>query len=251
MKQNELKAFLDEKAEYYESRRFIDTDPIQIPHRFDSKEDIEIMGLFAAIIAWGNRKSIIQSAGKIATMLDFQPADFVKNHQESDLEALPHFVHRTFMREDLLFFLRALQGLYHDHDGLEASFFHPKGVFEGIEKWRELMLENPHASRSEKHLASPARNSAAKRLNMYLRWMVRSSRKGVDFGIWTQFDSSSLYCPLDVHSGRVARKLGLLKRKANDWKAATELRENLLALDPADPVKYDFALFGLGAFEKF
>lgn len=247
----ELKDFLDLKAAQYESRSFIDEDPILIPHQFSAKEDQEIIGLFAAIIAWGNRKSIIKSAQRIVELLDQAPAQFVREHQESDLEALAPFVHRTFMREDLQFFLRALQGIYLEHHGLEAAFKHPEGIKAGIEQWRSLMLATSHQQRSEKHLASPMRNSAAKRLNMYLRWMVRSADQGVDFGIWKSIKASELYCPLDVHSGRVARKLGLLKRKANDWKAAEELRSALLKLDPEDPVKYDFALFGLGVYEKF
>ncbi len=251
MKPKELKEFLDAKAAQYESRSFIDDDPILIPHHFESKADIEIIGLLAAVIAWGNRKSIIKSAWRICELLEMNPAQFVSEHQESDLEALPHFVHRTFMREDLQFFLRALQRIYLDKGGLEKAFHHPEGIKSGIEQWRNWMLETTHAQRSEKHLASPAKNSAAKRINMYLRWMVRSNSAGVDFGIWSTIKAADLYCPLDVHSGRVARKLGLLERKANDWKAAEELRRNLFNLDSEDPIKYDFALFGLGVFEKF
>jgi len=251
LKAKELTDFLNLKAAQYENRSFIDEDPILIPHRYSAKEDIEIIGLLAATIAWGNRKSIIKSALRICEILDDQPAQFVREHQDSDLENLPPFVHRTFMRDDLIFFLRALQRIYQEKNGLEAVFHHPKGIKDGIEQWRTIMLETRHESRSTKHLASPFKNSAAKRINMYLRWMVRSGAAGVDFGIWQQIEASTLYCPLDVHSGRVARKLGLLQRKANDWKAAEELRSNLIQLDAEDPVKYDFALFGLGVFEKF
>tara|TARA_B100001115_G_scaffold184763_1_gene188737 strand:+ start:169 stop:924 length:756 start_codon:yes stop_codon:yes gene_type:complete len=251
LKAKELKDFLDTKAAQYEERSFLDEDPIQIPHRFSRKEDIEIMALLTATIAWGNRKSIIRSALKIAELLDEAPFDFVMQHQESDLKALPPFVHRTFQLEDLQFFLRALKGIYENTGGLESAFYHPEGLKAGIEQFRGIMLQTPHAQRSEKHLSSPFKNSAAKRLNMYLRWMVRSADAGVDFGIWQQIKASQLYCPLDVHSGRVARKLGLLDRKANDWKANEELQTALLKLDPEDPVKYDFALFGLGVFEKF
>lgn len=251
MNLKELKDFLDLKAAQYESRSFIDEDPILIPHQFSTKEDIEIIGLLAAIIAWGNRKSILKSAHRICELLDQAPAEFVRNHQSSDLEALGAFVHRTFMREDLQFFLRALQRIYSEHQSLESCFSHPQGIKLGIEQWRSIMLQTSHAQRSEKHLASPQRNSAAKRLNMYLRWMIRSSDRGVDFGLWKSFSASDLFCPLDVHSARVARKLGLLNRKATDWKAAEELRLSLLALDAEDPVKYDFALFGLGVYEKF
>ncbi|WP_421753117.1 TIGR02757 family protein [Croceimicrobium sp.] len=251
MKIKELKDFLDRKAAQYEARSFLDEDPIQIPHRYSRKEDIEIMGLLTATIAWGNRKSIIRSALNIAELLDEAPFEFVMQHEESDLKALPPFVHRTFQLEDLQFFLRALKNIYQDKGGLERAFNHPKGMKAGIEQFREHMFSIPHAPRSEKHISSPFKNSAAKRLNMYLRWMVRPSTAGVDFGLWQQINTSALYCPLDVHSGRVARKLGLLKRQANDWKANEELRTSLLNFDRVDPVKYDFALFGLGIFEKF
>lgn len=251
MNHSELQDFLNAKAAHYESFSFIEDDPIKIPHLFSAKEDIEIIALLAATIAWGNRKSIIKSAKKIAEFLDYQPAQFVKEHRDSDLKALPHFVHRTFMREDLQFFLQALQNIYLTKGGLENAFCHIEGVKQGIEQWRNWMLETPHAKRSEKHLASPAKNSAAKRINMYLRWMVRPASNGVDFGLWQKIKPADLYCPLDVHSGRVARKLALLTRQANDWKAAEELRSSLVSFDESDPVKYDFALFGLGVYEKF
>ncbi len=250
MKTKELREFLDLKAEQYEQVSFIASDPICIPHRFSKKEDIEIIGLLVATIAWGNRLSIIKNGHRLIELLDGCPHDFILNHQESDLAAMDHFVHRTFNLDDLHFFLRALQNIYKSV-GLEASFKHPQGIKEGISQFRRLMLQTPHQKRSEKHLSDPFKGSAAKRLNMYLRWMVRKAEHGVDFGIWKDLKSSGLYCPLDVHSGRVARKLGLLHRKANDWKAAEELRASLLDLDPEDPVKYDYALFGLGVFEQF
>lgn len=250
MKAKEKKDFLDFKARQYEASSFISSDPISIPHQFSRPEDIEIIGLLVATIAWGNRLSIIKSGQKLIQILDGRPYDFVVNHRSSDLEALPPFVHRTFQLVDLKFFIRALQKIYHE-GSLEDAFYHPEGLKFGIEQFRAKMFLSPHEKRSEKHISSPVKGSSAKRLNMYLRWMVRSAEKGVDFGLWSKIKASDLYCPLDVHSGRVARMLGLLSRKANDWKAAEELRESLLKLDPSDPVKYDFALFGLGVFEKF
>ncbi len=250
MKAKELKDFLDFKAKEYESSSFISHDPISIPHQFSLKEDIEIIGLLVATIAWGNRLSIIKSGNRLVELLDGAPFDFVQNHRESDLKALEGFVHRTFQSADLIFFLKGLQGIYGDGT-LESTFFHPEGLKEGLLKFRSKMFNSPHEKRSEKHISNPFKGSAAKRLNMYLRWMVRSNEGEVDFGLWSQIKPGDLYCPLDVHSGRVARKLGLLKRKANDWKAAEELRQSLVKLDPKDPVKYDFALFGLGVFEKF
>lgn len=251
MKAKDLKLFLDEKAEQYENSAFLDEDPIQIPHRFSRKEDIEIIGLLTATIAWGNRKSIIRSAENIITVLEEQPYAFVMESGENELKRAEGFVHRTFQAEDLQFFIKGLRGIYSEYESLETAFHHPQGIAQGIEQFRAAMFRVPHATRSEKHISSPLKNSASKRLNMYLRWMVRNPAKGVDFGLWNTIKPAALYCPLDVHSGRAARKLGLIKRKANDWKAAEELRENLLKLDPLDPVKYDFALFGLGVFEKF
>jgi uncharacterized protein (TIGR02757 family) len=251
LKAKELREFLDAKAEQYETSAFLDDDPVQIPHRFSLPQDQEIIGLLSATIAWGNRKSIIRSALRICALMDEAPYQFVMEHQETDLKRMEGFVHRTFQADDLRFFIQGLRQLYLNAPSLETAFYHPEGMAAGIEKFRREMFKTPHAQRSEKHISSPAKNSAAKRLNMYLRWMVRSNQKGVDFGLWQQIKPADLYCPLDVHSGRAARKLGLLKRKANDWKAAEELRLSLVKLDPQDPVKYDFALFGLGVFEKF
>lgn len=254
MKKKELKQFLDEKVQTYNSPSFIAWDPIQIPHRFTKKEDIEIAGFLAATIAWGNRKSIINSATNMLERMDNSPYDFVTNFSKADEAQLEGFVHRTFQDVDLLYFLKALRYLYTEKDGLEATF---KRVSKGtnlqlaIHHFKKLFFSLPHQQRTEKHLSDPLKNSAAKRINMFLRWMVRTDNAGVDFGIWKTLSPSQLSCPLDVHSGNVARKLKLLKRKQNDAKAVAELDGALRRLDPADPVKYDFALFGLGAFEKF
>lgn len=246
-----LKEFLDEKAAHYESMDFIDTDPIQIPHRFSLKEDIEISGFLSSTIAWGNRKMIIKSASRMMELMDNAPFEFVINHTEKDRENLEHFVHRTFNIEDFKYFLKALQQIYKDYGGLEEQFVNEPGINRSIHEFKELFFSFGSLNRSHKHMGDPMKKSAAKRMHMYLRWMVRSSAKGVDFGIWNQISPSILYCPLDVHSGNVARKLGLLNRKQNDFKALEELQTELLKMDASDPVKYDFALFGLGVFEKF
>lgn len=254
LKQSELKEFLDEKAFQYNSPQFITTDPIQIPHRFTAKEDIEIIAFLVASIAWGNRKSIITSGNKIADLLGNAPYDFVINHTERDLDALDRFVHRTFNAIDLKFFIISLQNIYINHQGLEAVF--QSGVTKeslqlAIHEFKKVFFSIPHPERTMKHVSDPLKNSAAKRLNMYLRWMIRKDNAGVDFGIWKTLSPALLSCPLDVHSGNVARKLGLLSRKQNDAKALQELDAALRKLDPADPAKYDFALFGLGVFEGF
>ncbi|WP_350285985.1 TIGR02757 family protein [uncultured Croceitalea sp.] len=254
MTKAELKSFLDSKAAQYEHPKFIGDDPIQIPHRFSKKEDIEISGFLTATIAWGNRKSIINNANRLMELLDHAPHDFVMTHEGTDLERLQQFVHRTFNGIDLNHFIKALQHLYQKHQGLEAIFQkyqEPKSLQPAISKFKSLFFELPHEQRSQKHVSDPLRGSAAKRINMFLRWMVRPADKGVDFGIWQHLSPAQLSCPLDVHSGNVARKLKLLKRKQNDAKALAELDKNLRTLDALDPVKYDFALFGLGVFEKF
>ena len=250
----ELKEFLDLKAQYYQSQEFIEADPIQIPHRFSKKEDIEIAGFLAATIAWGNRTSIIKNATKIISLMDESPFDFIMNHKAKDLEGFNGFVHRTFNAGDLKYFIVALQNLYKNHGGLETAMSQdaPKlGVQPALHHFKKRFFELPHQVRTQKHLADPLKGSAAKRINMYLRWMVRSSSTGVDFGIWESIHSRQLSCPLDVHSGTIARKLGILDRKQNDAKAVLELDNQLRLMDAEDPVKYDFALFGLGAFEKF
>ncbi len=251
---SELKEFLDSKVKQYNHPEFIESDPIQIPHQFTIKEDIEIAGFLTATIAWGNRKSIINNAKRMMSLLDNSPHDFVMNHQETDLEKLQQFVHRTFNGHDFIQFIVSLQHIYKTHNGLESVFSkHAKNqsLQTSISKFKTIFFEIEHLQRTQKHISDPLKNSAAKRLNMFLRWMVRNDKTGVDFGIWKSISPSELSCPLDVHSGNVARKLGLLSRKQNDAKALAELDTALRKLDPIDPVKYDYALFGLGVFEGF
>jgi uncharacterized protein (TIGR02757 family) len=254
LKKSELKEFLDTKVETYNNPKFIESDPIQIPHKFTRKEDIEISGFLTATIAWGNRKSIINNANRLMELLDNSPYDFVINHQETDLEKLRSFVHRTFNGDDCIQFIKSLKHIYTNHNGLEAVFSnHLKNtsIQPSISKFKSVFFEVKHLHRTQKHVSDPLKNSAAKRINMFLRWMVRDDNAGVDFGIWHSISPSILSCPLDVHSGNVARKLKLLKRKQNDAKALMELDTALRKLDQNDPVKYDFALFGLGVFEGF
>lgn len=248
----ELKKFLDYKANYYESIRFINSDPIKIPHLFSKKEDIEVASFLIASISWGNRVSILNSGNKMIELMDSEPFDFVINHQERDLKVFDGFVHRTFNEIDLKFFIRSLQNIYKNHSGLENLFKPYKSSLQlGINNFRSIFFEIDHPKRVEKHVSDPLKGSAAKRLNMFLRWMVRSNAKGVDFGIWKNISPSQLSVPLDVHTGNIARKLLLINRKQNDSKTLMELDKKLRILDPVDPVKYDFALFGLGVFEKF
>ncbi|MBQ0768806.1 MAG: TIGR02757 family protein [Bizionia sp.] len=254
MTKTELQDFLDAKVELYNNPSFITSDPIQIPHQFSLKEDIEIAGFLSATIAWGNRKSIINNANKMMELLDHSPYDFIMNHEEIDLIKLETFVHRTFNGFDFATFVSGLQHIYKNHNGLEAVFTkhaNTEGLQASIHHFKTVFFEIDHLQRTQKHISDPLKNSAAKRINMFLRWMVRTDNTGVDFGIWKHISPSKLSCPLDVHSGNVARKLGLLKRKQNDGKALKELDDALRLLDPNDPVKYDFALFGLGVFEGF
>ena len=254
MNRKELKEFLDEKAAYYDRPQFIESDPIQIPHAFNQKEDIEVAGFLVATIAWGNRKSIINNGIKLMDLMGNSPFDFVMNHSKKDLKPLSHFVHRTFNGKDLRYFLIALRHIYLEHHGLEQLFTkhaEKDSLQSSIHEFRKVFFSLTHLPRTEKHVSDPLKNSAAKRINMYLRWMVRPNDTGVDFGIWKSLTPAKLSCPLDVHSGNVARKLNLLERKQNDGKALAELDHALRKLDPLDPVKYDFALFGLGVFEKF
>ncbi|ARV05400.1 TIGR02757 family protein [Polaribacter sp. SA4-10] len=254
MTKKELKEFLDEKVVLYNNPKFIESDPIQIPHRFSLKEDIEIAAFLTAIISWGNRTMIIKNASKMMDLLDNSPYDFVLNHQEKDLETLNNFVHRTFNNIDLQQFIKSLQHIYKNHDGLESilSIKDNSTTYQTtISEFKNVFFEVLHQQRTQKHISDPLKNSAAKRINMFLRWMVRSDKAGVDFGLWQKHNPANLSCPLDVHSGNVARKLKLLLRTQNDWKAVAELDKNLRNLDKKDPVKYDFALFGLGVFEKF
>ena len=245
----ELKEYLDFKAEQYNTTTFIESDPIQLPHRFSRKEDIEIVSFLVATIAWGKRTMIIRSGERLLDIMEHSPFEFIQNYEKrTDLT----FVHRTFNATDLDFFFRSLKNIY-KNGGLEKAFApHPQfdGVKGRIINFREQFLATEHELRSEKHLSNPAKNSAAKRINMFLRWMVRKDNCGVDFGIWNSIPQSDLYLPLDVHTSNNARELGLLNRKQNDWKALDELMQNLREMDAKDPVKYDFALFGIGAFEK-
>lgn len=254
MKLNELKDFLDTKVVQYNNPQFLDSDPIQIPHLFAKKEDIEISAFLTATIAWGNRKSIINNANFLMELLDYDPYNFVLSHNESDLIKLEPFVHRTFNSIDLIYFIKSLRNIYNHYSGLEGIFNQyssDTSTQPAITKFKQIFFELTHPKRTTKHISDPAKGSAAKRLNMFLRWMVRDNTTTVDFGIWKSISPSILSCPLDVHSGNVARKLGLLIRKQNDSKSVTELDSLLRKMDPIDPVKYDFALFGLGVFEKF
>jgi len=250
----EISDLLNAKAEEYNHPRFIETDPVQVPHSFTKKEDIEISGFLTATIAWGNRKMIIRNAEKMMDLMGNSPYDFIMDHREHHLDRLEGFVHRTFNATDLRFFISSLKNIYQNHSGLENVFAknaEPNSLHASIHHFKKIFFEIDHPQRTQKHISDPLKGSAAKRINMYLRWMVRNDRKGVDFGLWKSISPSQLSCPLDVHSGNVARKLGLIHRKQNDAKALNELDINLRKLDPIDPVKYDFALFGLGVFEKF
>ncbi|AEW86149.1 hypothetical protein FCOL_06640 [Flavobacterium columnare ATCC 49512] len=254
MEFTELKSFLDEKVDLYNRLDFIESDPIQIPHLFSIKEDIEIAAFLTATIAWGNRKMIIKNAQKMMSLLGDSPYDFILNHNSAQLNKLESFVHRTFNGQDFIQFIKSLQHIYLHHKGLENLFSkhtENNSTQKAISEVKKVFFEIPHTIRSQKHLSDPLNNSAAKRINMFLRWMCRQDSTGVDFGLWKKISPSALSCSLDVHSGNVARKLGLLNRKQNNAKALHELDTNLRLLDPKDPVKYDFALFGLGVFEGF
>lgn len=245
---------LEAKVAQYNQPGFIPNDPVSIPHLFSRQQDIEIMGFWAAVLAWGQRKTIIAKCRELIRLMDGAPYDFVRNHQPADLKPFLSFKHRTFNDTDTLYFLHFFQTFYRDHDTLEEAFV-PAGDFylqthtaeRALVRFHEVFFALEDApARTRKHIATPARKSSCKRLNMFLRWMVRKDNAGVDFGIWNRLKMSELVCPCDVHVERVARKLGLLHRPQTDWLAAMELTGNLRAFDPADPVKYDFALFGLG-----
>ncbi|MEM0578178.1 TIGR02757 family protein [Flavobacterium polysaccharolyticum] len=254
MTEAELKDFLDQKVVQYNTLDFIESDPVQIPHLFTQKEDIEIAGFLSATIAWGNRKMIIKNSHKMMDLMGNSPYDFVLSHSENQLDSLDQFVHRTFNGQDFKAFVKGLQHIYTHHGGLETVFTQHQettSTQKSIHEFKKIFFEANQPQRSQKHISDPLNNSAAKRINMYLRWMCRQDTKGVDLGIWKSIPPSKLSCPLDVHSGNVARKLGLLTRKQNDAKALNELDTQLRHLDPKDPVKYDFALFGLGVFEGF
>lgn len=251
----QLKDFLDKKVEAYNQPSFIPHDPISIPHRFTQQQDIEIAGFFAAIFAWGNRRIIINKTTELMALMDNAPYQFVQEYTDSDLKKLLLFKHRTFNTTDLLYCIHFFQHHYIVHTSLETAFFpndNVNTVEAGLNHFHTYFFSLPDApDRTKKHIAAPFRKSTCKRLNMYLRWMIRQDNKGVDFGIWTPISPAALICPIDVHVARVARKLGLIRRNITDWQTAIELTEQLQQLDPLDPVKYDFALFGLGVSEKF
>ena len=250
----ELKSFLDLKVETYNRNSFISSDPIQIPHQFSKKEDIEIAGFLSATIAWGNRTMIIKNSKRMMEIMDNSPFDFIMNHSKKELSSITNFVHRTFNSTDLQYFIKSLQNIYENYEGLENILKPLKNEVNyqnSITRFKTIFFELQHEVRTEKHISNPQKNSAAKRIHMFLRWMVREDNKGVDFGLWKTHSPAFLSCPLDVHSGNVARKLGILTRRQNDWKAVHELDTKLRSFDVKDPVKYDFALFGLGVFEKF
>ena len=243
---NELFDLLEAKYHLYNQSNFVEHDPISIPHQFSKKEDIEVAGFLAATIAWGQRVTIINNANKILKIMDYAPHDFILNHTQSDLDRTKGFVHRTFNSIDLQFFFKSLKNIYENLGGLEAAFLQKEGSDNSISNFKQLFFSVNHEKRTQKHIADPLKKSTAKRINMYLRWMVRSDKNSVDFGIWKTHQSKNLMIPLDVHTGNVGRTLGLLTRKQNDWQAVEELTTSLRHYDSNDPVKYDFALFGMG-----
>lgn len=256
--ESKLAHFLTRKADEYNTAAFIKTDPISIPHRFSLKQDIEISGFFAALFAWGNRTIIINKAGELLQRMDNAPFDFVKNCSEQDAVKLFGFKHRTFNETDLLYFIHFLRHHYSQHSSLEEAFLKAGPNVSSL--WAEEALNSfyhyffsftPVPDRTRKHIAAPFKNSTCKRLNMFLRWMVRKDNRGVDFGLWKKINPADLICPVDVHVARVAKRFGLLQRKPVDWPAAVELTGRLKVLDPSDPARYDFALFGLGVAEKY
>ena len=253
-----LKNFLDSKVAEYNQPSFIKADPIYIPHLFSKKQDIEIAGFLAAIFAWGNRTTIINKSCELLKRMDNAPHDFCLHHSPADLKNLESFKHRTFNPTDLLYFISFFNFHYKKHKSLEDAFFKRRDhlnmnvVEKGINQFYQYFFSlEEFPQRTRKHIASPVKKSTCKRLNMFLRWMVRDDKHGVDFGIWKNILPAQLVCPIDVHVARVAKRFKLLDRKMTDWVAAIELTQNLRKLDSSDPVKYDFALFGLGVIEKF
>lgn len=249
-----LKDFLDEKVDKYNQPEFVETDPIQVPKQFTTKDDIEIAGFLTATIAWGNRAVIIKNALRLMAMLDYQPHDFVLNASEKELARLEKFVHRTFNGEDCIYFIRSLRTICTKYGGLkpvfENGYLKEHSVKSALTHFYLVFFEM-EGERTRKHVSNVNKGASAKRLNMYLRWMCRNDKSGVDFGLWKEIPQSALMLPLDVHTGNVGRKLGLLQRKSNDWKAVEEITATLRNFDSDDPIKYDFALFGLGVFENF
>ena len=246
--QEDLFQLLEARYREYNHPEFIESDPISVPHCFKNKEDIEIAGFLTAILSWGNRTSIISDSNRLMKLMESAPTEYLLQTKKITPDIFSSFYHRTFNGEDCIFFLQSLQHLYKKHNGLQEAFgdIDKTGIKESIIRFRKIFLLQKHFPHAEKHLADPSRGASAKRILMFLRWMVRNDGRGVDFGLWRNVSPASLMCPLDIHSGNMARKLGLLRRKTNDWKAVTELTDNLRKFDPADPVKYDFALFGLG-----
>jgi uncharacterized protein (TIGR02757 family) len=245
----EVKELLDEAIDRYNRLSFIELDPISIPHRFKKKEDIEVSGLITALVSWGNRKAILQTTSQWMEMMDNEPFSFVQSASVSEIKTLSKKIYRTFQSTDMEDLICALRGVFAEHESLEELFlpgFYQGGSKEGILHFRKAILSFLHQPRFEKHIANPAQNGAAKRINMFLRWMVRKDERKVDFGIWNNIPMSQLSLPLDVHTGNIARKLGILERKQDDWKAVQELDEVLRRWRPQDPVAYDFALFGMG-----
>jgi uncharacterized protein (TIGR02757 family) len=249
----DLKLFLDEQVDAFNRPSFIEDDPVSIPHRFSKKQDIEIAALFASVLAWGQRKTVLAKCTQLLSWMDDDPHAFIINHQSKDLKLLETFKHRTFNGTDTLYFIDFLQRHYAQHASLEVLFKVPKDhptVEQGLVHFHRSFFDGEHPARTRKHLPTPERKSTCKRLAMFLRWMVRQDKKGVDFGLWKTIQPSQLVCPCDLHVERVARSLKLIKRKQTDWQTVLELTANLRALDPHDPVKYDFALFGMGVMER-
>lgn len=243
-----MKAFLDEMAQKYETKDFIAPDPISIPHRYELKEDIEIAGFLAATIAWGQRPTILKNGHRLMDILGSSPFDFIMNHRPSDLQKLDGFVHRTFQSIDLKHFIKALRHIYTRHEGLESIFIKHQtedSLHDAITALHHHFFEIPHEKRTTKHVANPSKGSVAKRIHMFLRWMIRSADRGVDFGLWDILPSK-LSIPMDVHVANMSRKLGLIQGKQNNLRSLTELNNQLRNFDAVDPVKYDFALFGMG-----
>lgn len=245
-----LNEFLEHHFEKYNHPGFIDTDPISIPHAYEVKEDREIAGFITALLAWGQRPVILRNAQRFLELMDKDPHSFIREHTPNDRKRFSGFVHRTFNGEDAVYLLKALQQVYRHHGGLEGllqkHITTPEEFGQSISRFRNDLLSFKAPARFSKHLADPLRNSSAKRLCMYFRWMIRKDKAGVDFGIWKNISPAVLHCPLDLHSGRVARHLGLLTRPQDDWKAVTELTSALRKFDKNDPAKYDFALYGAG-----
>ena len=256
MEAGKLKDLLEKNVEKYNQPAFLENDPLGIPHLFSAKQDIEIMGFWAAMLAWGQRKTILSKCRQLIALTDNAPYDFMRNHQESDLKPFLTFKHRTFNADDTLYFLAFFKDFYTRNESLETAFSRfltpaDETTEKALNGFQQLFFSLPDfPPRTRKHVSAPSMGSACKRLNMFLRWMVRKDDKGVDFGIWQHISPSQLVCPCDVHVDRIARKLGLITRKQTDWKTALELTTHLRQFDPADPVKYDFALFGLGL-EKY